>query len=236
MIKTIVADDEGHARQRLAKLLKRYPEIKIICEIADGDELIPVLQSEAIDVAFLDINMPGASVFHTISSLPDPPLVVFQTAYSEYAVDAFGINALDYLMKPVSVERLDACVSKIKKALSIQKDTAKTPLTQISVKYGSIMKVITIEDIFAIKTEEGFSYIHTAEGRYLSDRSLHYFETILSDLRFYRISRTAIVNLDYVKVLHPMFKGSYRLELNNGIKMDVSRRRMKKLKDLLAFL
>ncbi|MBN2532576.1 MAG: response regulator transcription factor [Spirochaetales bacterium] len=234
MIRVIVADDEGHARIRLCKMLKNYPEIRIIRKIADGDELIPVIQSEAIDVVFLDINMPGEPVFKTISLLPDPPLVIFQTAYSEYAVDAFGINALDYLMKPVSRERLDLCIEKIKKALLFQEE--KPRLTQISVKYGSIMKVINISDIFAIKTEEGFSYIYSVEGRFLSDKSLQYFETILSGLRFYRVSRIGIVNLDYVKALHPMFKGSYSLELKNGIKMIVSRRRMKKLKSLLAFL
>jgi len=237
MIRVIIADDEEHARTRLGSMLGRYPEIDIVHEIADGDELVSVLESAAIDVAFLDINMPGTSVFKTISALSDPPFVVFQTAYSEYAVKAFGIDALDYLMKPVSRNRLDVCISKIKKALAIKdKDTAPRQLTQISVKYGSIMKVIKVADIFAVRTEDGFSYIHTAEGRFMSDKSLNYFDEILADLGFFRVSRTAIVNLDYVKVLHPMFKGSYSLELVNGVKLPVSRRRMKNLRQLLKFL
>jgi two-component system, LytTR family, response regulator len=236
MIHTVVADDERHARSRFCSMLKKYPDIQIIGEISDGDEFISLLHSEHIDLAFLDINMPGAPVFQTISSLPDPPLVVFQTAYSEYAIDAFGINAIDYLLKPVSRERLDACIEKVNHALLMKKNKAGSPLKQLSVKYGSIMKVIKIPDIFIITAEEGFSFISTHEGRFLSDKSLKYFEQILSYSRFYRVSRTALVNLDYVKMLHPMFKGSYRLELNNGTKIDVSRRRMKGLKELLTFL
>ncbi|MBN2441946.1 MAG: response regulator transcription factor [Spirochaetales bacterium] len=236
MINTIVADDERHARERLISLLGNYPDIKIIGQAADTDEIIPLLQSEHVDVAFLDINMPGPPVFGIISALPQPPLIIFQTAYSEYAVNAFEIDALDYLMKPVSGERLDVCIGKIKKALPPEKILPQTPLTQLSVKYNSIMKVINIKDIFTIKTEEGFSFIYTDEGRFLSDRSLNYFEEILTQLRFYRVSRTAIINLDYVKVLHPLFKGSYRLELRNGTKITVSRRRMKTLKELLQFL
>jgi two-component system, LytTR family, response regulator len=236
MINTIVADDERHARTRLITLLGDYPGIHIIGEIADGDELIPLLQSTSIDAAFLDINMPGKSVFKTIETLPRPPLIVFQTAYPEYAVDAFTIEALDYLMKPVSRERLHACVTKIKKAMEQRGREPDQSIERVTVKYGNIMKVIDVPEIFAISTEEGFSYIYTAEGKFLSDRSLNYFEDILASSGFCRVSRAAIVNLDCVKILHPMFKGSYSLELKNGTKVMVSRRRMKKLKELLGFV
>ncbi|MBN1697361.1 MAG: response regulator transcription factor [Spirochaetales bacterium] len=236
MITVIVADDEAHARKRLCALLGRYPEITIAGEVSDGDSLLDCLTAGNVDVAFLDINMPGASVFSTLSSLPDPPLIVFQTAYADYAQDAFEVEAVDYLMKPVGRERLDKCVSKIKKALSHRNPERISYPERISVKYGSIMKVIEVNGIFAVRSEEGFSFIYTQEGRFISDRSLHFFEGMLPGTRFYRISRTAIVNTDYVKVLHPMFKGSYSLELKNGLTMNVSRRRMKRLKELLQFL
>jgi two-component system LytT family response regulator len=217
-------------------LLSDYPGVTIVAEIADGDELIPVLRDKSIDVAFLDINMPGPLVFKTIESLARPPLIVFQTAYSEYAVDAFAIEALDYLMKPISRERFRACVTKIKKAMEQRDRGPEHSITRVTVKYGNIMKVIELPDIYAISTVEGFSYIYTEEGRFLSDRSLNYFEEMLSSSRFYRVSRGTIVNLDFVKVLHPMFKGSYSLELKNGTKVIVSRRRMGRLKELLGFL
>ena len=112
MIKTLIADDEKHARERLKELLLAFEIFDITAEAATGDEALEKIIMHKQDVAFLDINMPGISVFNTLPSLSHPPIIIFQTAYSEYAADAFNINALDYIMKPFSRERFEKTVGK----------------------------------------------------------------------------------------------------------------------------
>jgi len=244
MITVLIADDEKHARDRLKNLLKNYKNFSIIAEAKNGDEVIQTIISKKPDVAFLDINMPGVSVFDTIPSLKNPPLIIFQTAYSEYAVDAFKANALDYIMKPVSEERLSNTIDKIVKSINNRqlcdednedKNTDKQELKKISVKTSGTIKVIDINDIYKISFEDGFSFIYTDEGRFLSDYYLNYFEEKLINKGFYRVSRNDIVNIKFISLIHPMFKGNYIIELKNTEKIKLSRRRAKDLKKIISF-
>ncbi|MCK5451690.1 MAG: response regulator, partial [Candidatus Omnitrophica bacterium] len=120
MIKTLIADDEKHARERLKELLVTFEIFDITAEAATGNEALEKIIMHKPDVAFLDINMPGISVFSTLPSLSHPPIIIFQTAYSEYAVEAYNINALDYIMKPFSRERLEKTVCKIQEKMYAQ--------------------------------------------------------------------------------------------------------------------
>ena len=152
MISVLIADDEKHARDRLKTLLQKYDAFSLDYEAKDGDEVIQQIVSKNPDVVFLDINMPGVSVFNSLSSLKNPPIIIFQTAYSEYAVDAYGINALDYLVKPISEERLTKTVDKIKKALAFKNKDIKVvkksnDFEKISVRHHGNIKVISINDI-----------------------------------------------------------------------------------------
>lgn len=242
MISVLIADDEKHARERLKSLLQKLDVFSIDYEAKNGDEVLNIIISKNPDVAFLDINMPGVSVFNSLSSLKEPPLIIFQTAYSEYAVDAFGINALDYLVKPISEERLKVTVDKIKKALSLKitkdddiKEVSKNNIQKISVKQDGKIKVISISDIYKITFEEGFSFIYTYEGRFLSDKYLNYFEDVLKSQGFFRVNRNDIINTKNISVIHPMFKGNYVVELINGAKIKLSRRRAGKLKKIINF-
>ncbi len=241
MISVLIADDEKHARERLKSLLQKYDIFSIDYEAKNGDEVLNLIISKNPDVAFLDINMPGVSVFNSLSSLKEPPIIIFQTAYSEYAVDAFGINALDYLVKPISEERLKITIDKIKKALSLKNakeeiiEDSKNNIQKISVKQDGKIKVISINDIYKITFEEGFSFIYTYEGRFLSDKYLNYFEDVLKNKGFYRVNRNDIINTKNISVIHPMFKGNYEVELINGAKIKLSRRRAGKLKKIINF-
>ena len=240
MISVLIADDEKHARDRLIALLQKYDIFSLDYEAKNGDEVIQKIISKNPDVVFLDINMPGLSVFNSLASLKNPPLIIFQTAYSEYAVDAYGINALDYLVKPISEERLTKTVDKIKSAIVLQKKSnndihAKNNIEKISVRHYGKIKVISINDIYKITFEEGFSFIYTYEGRFLTDKYLNYYEDLLKDKGFYRVSRNDIINTKNISLIHPMFKGNYEIELINGAKIKLSRRRAKNLKKIINF-
>ncbi len=126
MIKTLIADDEQHAIQRLKDLLSDYNEFQIIAEVNDGTKALEQIVALKPDVVFLDINMPGVSVFNTILSLQEPPLVVFQTAHSKYAADAFDINALDYLLKPIDLDELIRAVDKMQKKINSESGIQET--------------------------------------------------------------------------------------------------------------
>ncbi len=242
MIKTLIADDEQHALDRLKDLLSDYEQFEIVAEAHNGTEALETIVSLKPDVAFLDINMPGVSVFKSISSLQSPPMVVFQTAHSKYAADAFDINALDYLLKPVSRERFGQAVSKImEKRSGFEVDSAtKEPeeretVEKISVKAHGAIKIIPVGDIRKICFEEGLSFVFTEEGRFMSDRTLNYYEEKFKELGFFRSNRANLVNLDYVTTIHKAFKGSYFIELKDGSKVELSRRKALVLKKTLDF-
>ena len=238
-ITVLIADDEAHARKRLKSLLLENPLFKIISEAVNGDQVLTEIIGKSPDVVFLDINMPGASVFTTIPSLKNPPLIVFQTAYSEYGVKAFDINAIDYLMKPVSQERFNQALEKLLIALnrvpSTELETPKNiPRDVLSVKSGESIRIIKIQTISRISFEDGFSFIHTGGETLYSDKSLNAYEELLEDKGFYRISRTELINLTYINKLHPMFKGQYIVEMQGGDKISISRRRIQGLKELIS--
>jgi two-component system, LytTR family, response regulator len=241
MIRVLIADDEKHARDRLIDLLEKYTQFSIEYEANTGDEVIQfLLNDREIDVAFLDINMPGVSVFNTISSLKNPPLIVFQTAYSEYAVEAYNINAVDYLLKPISEERIKNTVEKIMDKLSSGKVSpvetqSNKNIRSFSVKNGSFIKIIPIEEIYHISFDEGFCFIYTEKERYLADNYLNYYEDTLINQNFFRTNRKDLINLKYIDSIHPMFNGNFIIQLKNKEQITLSRRRTKDLKNIIKF-
>lgn len=241
-IAVLIADDEKPARMRLRSLLKEYSEYSIVAEAQNGDEVLRLIIEKSPHVAFLDINMPGASVFSSIPSLKKPPLVVFQTAYSEYGAKAFDINAVDYLLKPFSRERFKQALEKLSLTLNLhsrewsdhqEKISTEPELNVISIKSGEALRIVKVEKIRRISFDDGFSFIHLGKEKLYSDKSLNYYEELLNNCRFYRVSRTDIINLNYMEKLHPFFQGQYVVELTGSEKVRVSRRRVQGLKDLI---
>lgn len=249
MIKTLIADDEAHAIDRLKDLLAEHEQFEIVAVARDGSEALEQMVALKPDVAFLDINMPGVSVFKTISSLQDPPLIVFQTAHSKYAADAFDVDALDYLMKPVSRERFSRAVDKVIKNLvaeapitaeerPAETDNRPVPPSQsekISVKVQGAIRIIKIAEIRKVCFEEGLSFIYTREGRFMSDRSLNYYEEKFQGHGFFRSNRANLVNLTFVAAIHKGFKGAYTIKLQDGSIVELSRRKALTLKKTLDF-
>ncbi len=243
MIKTLIADDEQHAIDRLKELLSDYEEFQIVAEAKDGTQALEQIVAQEPDVVFSDINMPGVSVFKTVSSLQKPPLIIFQTAHSKYAAEAFDINALDYLLKPISRDRFKQAVTKITEKLETVERTEppskeapdKDHAEKISVKVQGAIKVISLADIQKVCFEEGLSFIYTEEGRFMADRSLNYYEEKLESAGFFRSNRTNLVNLDHITTIHKQFKGNYLIELKDGSKIDLSRRKAQILRKKLDF-
>jgi len=238
-ITAIIADDEAPARKRIRSLLIDNHDFKIIGEAENGDQVLAEIITKSPQVAFLDINMPGASVFATIPSLKNPPIIIFQTAYSEYGAQAFDINAIDYLLKPVSKERFGQALEKIKlqlnKSSETEKNTEREPVKDvISIKNGDSLRVLKIDKISRLSFEGGFSFVHYGKEKLYSDKSLNSYEELLNERGFYRISRNDMINLLYISKLHPMFNGQYIVEMTSGDKINISRRRIQGLKELIS--
>lgn len=238
-VTVLIADDEAPARKRLKSLLEPHSYFKIAAEAENGDQVLKYIIEKKPQVAFLDINMPGASVFSTIPSLKDPPLVVFQTAYSQYGVEAFDIDAVDYLLKPVSRERFAKALDRLMARLGRDVEKTVEPAVEqssdvLSVKTGESLRIVKIESIRRISFEEGFSFLYCGEEKIYSDKPLSHFAGVLENRGFYQVSRSDIINLKKMIRLHPFFNGQYVAELSSGEKVHVSRRRAQGLKELIS--
>lgn len=240
IIKTLIADDEQHARDRLKDLLSDYAQFQIVAEAKDGASTLEKIVALSPDVAFLDINMPGVSIFKTIAALSDPPLVVFQTAHSNYATAAFDMEAVDYLLKPISRERFKRAVAKLMEKLSpnqpVSGGTEQAQIEivdKIPVRIQGTIKLIQVKEIYRICFEEGLSFIYTEEGRFLADHSLNHYQAKLQPTGFFRSNRANLVNLDFVAKIHKAFKGNYLIELKDGSRIELSRRRAQAFKKKL---
>lgn len=241
-INVLIADDEAPAIKRLRTLLSEDRRFNIVAEARNGDEVLKMIIEKSPAVAFLDINMPGASVFTTIPSLKKPPLVVFQTAYSEYGVEAFDIDAVDYLLKPVSRERFGQALSKLIQKIEMKGVSEKPfrdapvpepPRDFISLKTGEAITVLKINEITRLNFVDGLSFIHTKSKKLYSDLPLSHYEELLGNNGFFRVSRSDIINLKFMEKLHPFFNGQYIVEMSDGERIPVSRRRVQELKELI---
>lgn len=232
LLNTLIADDERFARERLVKLLEPFPLFRICRQAKNGDDVAEILKTEKIDVAFLDINMPGTSVFHTLEKLQVMPFIVFQTAYSEFAVKAFRINAVDYLLKPVDRALLSGTVQRIEK-LAIQTVSLSRKAENIPLRIGNSIRLIPFSSLFFIHSRDGFSYLNTGTDDHISEKSLNYYQQILNEHQFFRTSRSSIVNLDKIERILQTTKSNYTLLLTNGSRVPLSRRSARELRKIL---
>lgn len=227
-VRVLIADDEKHARDRLKSLLSENSVFNVVCEVTSCNELVQKIEQHRPDVAFLDINMPGESVFKVIASVNIKPLIVFQTAYSDYGPDAFDINAADYLLKPISRERFYIAVDKILQKL------AESNNETITVQSGEKLNILKISEIIRISFEDGFCFIYTDSQISYSDKSLSYFDEALNKYGFYRISRTDLINIKFIDKLVSHQNTNSFVELISGHTLNISRRRLNGLKKILT--
>jgi DNA-binding LytR/AlgR family response regulator len=245
-LRTLIVDDEAPARDRLRSLLAHNEAVELIGESEDGKQAVEMIEERNPDLVLLDIQMPELDGFGVIKMLAKPPLIIFITAYDQYAIQAFEVNALDYLLKPFTKVRLDRAIEKANQELSTKADFTtkidtlfqtlnkqKRYLERVAVRHEGRIFVIPANEIDWIGTEEGSIYIHIKDGRYLTNYTLDEFDIRLSPRIFFRAHRSAIINLSRVKEVIPWFAGSYKVRLSSGVEVDISRSRVKELRQII---
>lgn len=248
-MKAILVDDEPLARKRMQSLLEHIegaPEL--VGEFGSARLALEFINKEMPDVVFLDIQMPGLDGFDVISLLQEPrPYIIFVTAYDEYAIKAFEVHALDYLTKPVRIERLKKSIERLneinllkkeqKVALDeVLKERESKPLQVLTAKKGRNIHVLDINEVYSIEAEDKLIYAFSEDKKYRIDLTLDKLEARLPDNRFIRAHRSALVNVKYVKELIPWFSGTYELKLVNEKTIKISRRRVKEVKSALGLI
>ncbi|RZJ77486.1 MAG: response regulator transcription factor [Flavobacterium sp.] len=232
--RTIIVEDEQLARQRLKRLLANYEEIEIIAEAENGMQGLELINKLHPDLIFLDIEMPVLNGFEMLAKLSlSQPKVVFTTAYDQYAIKAFDEGSIDYLLKPIELERLDKTINKLKQT-NLAKPTiaiedlmlqirGKSVIKTLTIKLGDRILLIKIGNIIHIQAEEKYVFLHTLDGKkHLTDYTLSALETKLPD-DFLRIHRSDIINTNQITEIRRGFNGALIFVMSNGTKITSSR-------------
>ncbi|HWY10394.1 MAG TPA: response regulator [Bacteroidia bacterium] len=237
-MKAIIIDDERLARQELKNLLSVHKEIEVVAECANAEEAKEKIAAISPDVIFLDIQMPGKTGLELLEEISALPEVVFVTAYDEYAIRAFEINALDYLLKPVQPQRLAETVKKLlNKEVGEERKENNSPLNdddQVFVKDGERCWFVTLKNVRLFESEGNYVRVYFDNFRPLILRSLNSLETRLSEKSFFRASRKHIINLKWVDSIETWFNGGLMVKLKGGQEVEISRRQAVKLKDIMS--
>jgi two-component system LytT family response regulator len=240
-MKTIIIDDERLARAELRKLLQEFPEIEVVDEAANVDEGISKIENYNPDLIFLDIQMPGKTGFDLLSELDRSPQVIFTTAYDEYALKAFEVNALDYLLKPIEPKRLADAIHKLHSSEvhnghseHIDVNRMLTENDQVFVKDGERCWFVKLSEIRLFESVGNYAKVFFGPNKPLILKSLNALEERLDEKTFFRANRKHIVNLRLIDKIEPYFNGGLLLELKGGEKIEVSRRQTVKFKEMMS--
>ncbi len=245
MYKVLIIDDEKLAREITKRYLADNKEIEIIGEASNGFDAIKIINEQKPDLIFLDIQMPKLTGFEMLDLIDNPPVIIFTTAYDNYALQAFEANAVDYLLKPFSKERFEEALQKAfvylrdkLKQNSIQNlikhnDETKRFINRVVIKDGPKINIVPIDKIRWLEAQDDYVMIHSDEGKLLKQKTMKYFENHLDPKYFVRIHRSYIVNIDFINHLELNEKESYRIILKNNNPLPVSKTGLSKLKGVI---
>jgi two-component system, LytTR family, response regulator len=244
-IRTVIADDEELARRGLKALSQRCADLELICECRNGREAVEAIHRHRPDLVFLDVQMPGKTGFDVISAIADAerPHVVFVTAYDKFALRAFEVHALDYLLKPVNEERFDAALARVREAMSRATDHAlgqrvrqvaadlqvatstakRSAVDRLPIKVNGRIIVIRVADIDWIEADGDYVSVHVQGKTWLMRETIAAVELRLALSGFVRIHRSTLVNAERVKELRPQDKGEYTVVLDDGKELKLTR-------------
>lgn len=232
--KTVIIDDERLAREEVKRALKKYTEFVIVGETNNVDSALTLIDKEEPDIIFLDIHMPEKSGFDLLEELNTVPEVVFTTAYDQYAVKAFELNALDYLVKPLREERFAKTIEKVKEELK-EKEKVNSKILpmhrKIFIKDGENCHFIPLSKIHFIESLDNYARLYFGNQKAMIKRSLNLLEEKLDSTVFFRTNRSQIINTHYIKDIHPHFNNKLHITLTTGEKIEVSSRQSVKFKN-----
>jgi len=248
-IRAVIADDEALARKFIRQMLKDEPDVEIIGECANGKEAVSMIRSEKPDLIFLDVQMPEKDGFAVLQSVPELPEIIFTTAYEQYAIRAFELHALDYLLKPFDQARFRDAIRHAKERLrsmpdkdvrrqinallqSVEKESRY--LDRLVIKSGGRISFLSTDEITWIEADDKYVLLHTGRINPMVRQTLNAMEAQLDPKKFKRIHRSAIVNVARIKELQPMFNGEHSVLLEDGTKLTLTRSYKDKLFDLLG--
>ena len=245
-IKALIVDDEELGRKIIREYLEAHPDVEIQAECRDAHEALEAIDKYHPDLLFLDIQMPEIDGFELLDMLEDIPYVIFSTAYDQYALKAFDVNAVDYLLKPFDQERFDLALERVKKNIQHEKyekdkienllkslHDERRYLERMLVKQSGKIIILNTEEIQWIEAVEDYVNLHTQKDTYLVLQSLSHLETKLDPQRFVRAHRSYIVNLEAVQELQPWSSGRLKCRMIDGHEIILSRAGAKRLKALM---
>lgn len=239
LIRTLIVDDERLARAELRRLLAVHPQVEIVGEAVNAQNAVQQVNALRPDLLLLDVQMPGGSGFEVLQALDAAPEVIFTTAFDQYALRAFEVNALDYLQKPIQAQRLSDALSRA--ALRLRAagseavaNTVAPRSPKLFIKDGERCWFVALDRIRLFESEGNYTRVHFDGQQPLMLRSLNQLEQQLDAARFFRANRRQIVNLDYVREMAPAEGGGMLIMLEEGQRVEVSRRRAVRLKELEA--
>jgi len=244
-LRVVIVDDEELARRGLRRDLAADPGVEVVAECADGFEAVRVVSEMKPDIVLLDIQMPRLDGFEVLELIDPAAAVIFVTAHDEHAVRAFEVNAVDYLLKPVDPDRLMKALERARgrlarrepmpvAALTAAARPAGTTLGRILVRDGPRVHVLPVESVDYVEAQDDYVAIHAGGRSHLKQQPIAQLETALDPGRFVRIHRTAIVNIDRVKELQPLFHGEYQVVLRDGTELTLSRGYRERLQEVIG--
>ena len=224
----LIVDDERLARLELRRLLGAHPEVEIVGEARHGEEALELIPKLAPDLLFLDIQMPGMNGFELLERLEDVPQVIFTTAYDAYAIKAFEVSALDYLLKPVAPARLAAALAKVRPA------SPRGRLEQVFIREGERCWIVHLPDVFLLETEGNYTRVCFDNQRPLIRRSLNVLEEQLDAAMFFRAGRKQIINVKWIDKVDIGVTGGLVVTLRGGATVEMSRRQSARLRERMS--
>lgn len=238
----LIVDDEALARERLRTLLQEEHDVEIVGEAPDGETAIELIRSLKPDVVFLDVQMPGLDGFDVITEIgaEQMPVIVFATAYDEFALRAFDLNAIDYLLKPIGPERLGGTLARLRERaegprvrqfqgeflrwLKERQAEAEAYRGRFAVKTGTSFEVLRASDIVLVEGADNYVRLHTPKGSYLYRSTIAHMEAVLDPARFLRVHRSYVLNVEAVQKIEPFGMGEFLFQLTTGQKVSSTRR------------
>jgi two-component system LytT family response regulator len=245
-IKAIIVEDEVLAAQLLAKNIQQHQQIQLEGIYNDGFSGLKAIQEINPDLVFLDIELPKLTGLELLELLDDPPMIIFTTAYNQYAIEAFEKNAIDYLLKPYSKERLFKAIEKattksrshnLKSQANELVNAINTAenknLDRIALKDNNSIHLIDVNDVIFFEAQDDYVYIHAKQKKYIKKATLKYYEQNLDDQKFVRVHRSFIANIHFIRKMEPYSKDTYLLVFTNDKKINMSRSGLQRLRKVL---